>query len=189
LPCPVPLPRFATHQYWRADVHKEKPHQWLRKAIREFCVGLCHHAGTTVGDGTQVVPTYLLRLGSPIACSRRGHQSLLAAAPLAVPVARHQAPVLSMPCGAGLLPACSVQSWPAASALARLGVGSRWPGSKVLWNSHETPTPLYRSGCTTAPLTSSCWARLRTRRRCRRPCRCRREGVSQVLSTYEIARS
>ena len=40
LPCPVPLPRFATHQYWRADVHKEKPHQWLRKAIREFCTGL-----------------------------------------------------------------------------------------------------------------------------------------------------
>jgi DNA-binding transcriptional LysR family regulator len=39
-PCPVPLPRFATYQYWRADVHKEKPHQWLRKAIREFCTGL-----------------------------------------------------------------------------------------------------------------------------------------------------
>ncbi len=31
-----------------------------------------------------------------------------------------------MPCGAGLLPACYVQSWPAADALARLGVGSRW---------------------------------------------------------------
>jgi DNA-binding transcriptional LysR family regulator len=40
LPCPLPLPRFATHQYWLADVNKEKPHQWLRKAIREFCKGL-----------------------------------------------------------------------------------------------------------------------------------------------------
>jgi DNA-binding transcriptional LysR family regulator len=40
LPCPIPLPRFATHQYWLADVNKEKPHQWLRKAIREFCKGL-----------------------------------------------------------------------------------------------------------------------------------------------------
>jgi len=40
LPCPVLLPKFATHQYWQADVNKEKPHQWLRKAIREFCKGL-----------------------------------------------------------------------------------------------------------------------------------------------------
>jgi DNA-binding transcriptional LysR family regulator len=39
LPCPVPLPRFATHQYWLTDVDQEKPHQWLRKAIREFCKG------------------------------------------------------------------------------------------------------------------------------------------------------
>jgi DNA-binding transcriptional LysR family regulator len=40
LPCPVPLPRFTTHQYWLADVNQEKSHQWLRKAIREFCTGL-----------------------------------------------------------------------------------------------------------------------------------------------------
>jgi hypothetical protein len=39
----------------------------------------------------------------------------------AAPAARHLAPFLSVPCGAGLLP-------PAAGALARLGVGSRWHG-------------------------------------------------------------
>jgi DNA-binding transcriptional LysR family regulator len=39
LPCPIPLPRFATHQYWLTDVNQEKPHQWLRQAIREFCKG------------------------------------------------------------------------------------------------------------------------------------------------------
>src|SRR5712691_7763198 len=39
----------------------------------------------------------------------------------AVPAARHPAPFLSVLCGAGLL-------LPAASVLARLGVGSRWHG-------------------------------------------------------------
>jgi DNA-binding transcriptional LysR family regulator len=39
VPCPIPLPRFATHQYWLTDVNQEKPHQWLRQAIREFCKG------------------------------------------------------------------------------------------------------------------------------------------------------
>jgi hypothetical protein len=46
----------------------------------------------------------------------------------AAPAARHPAPFLSVPCGAGLLP-------PAAGVLARLGVGVRWHGEAGCWEA------------------------------------------------------
>ena len=40
LPCPIPLPRFSTSQYWSADVHDDEAHRWLRGAVKELCRGL-----------------------------------------------------------------------------------------------------------------------------------------------------
>jgi DNA-binding transcriptional LysR family regulator len=40
LACPVPLPRFATYQYWAEHQHKDRANQWLRNAIKELCRNL-----------------------------------------------------------------------------------------------------------------------------------------------------